>query len=74
MSSLPSTCSSDPNEISLILSASHGDPFGFLGLHRNPAGEGMVLRVFRPYTSYVHVTPDGDETVEMTCLKREGFY
>ena len=74
MSSLPSTCSSDPNEISLILSASHGDPFGFLGLHRNPAGEGMVLRVFRPYTSYVHVTPDGDETVEMTCMKREGFY
>ncbi len=34
----------------------------------------MVLRVFRPYTSFVRVTPEGGAPVEMTCLKREGFY
>ena len=45
MSSKPSTCTTSPNEIPLILGASHHDPFSFLGLHQNPAGAGMVLRL-----------------------------
>ncbi len=74
MSSKPSTCSSDPNEISLILGASHGDPFSFLGLHRNPAGPGMVLRVFRPFAAWAKVSVEGGEPVEMARIHREGFY
>ena len=74
MSSIPSTCSTAPNEIPLILGASHGDPFSFLGLHRNPAGGGMVLRVFRPFTAGVQVVPDGAEAVPMRRIHRDGFY
>jgi 1,4-alpha-glucan branching enzyme len=74
MSSQPSTCSSSPSQISSILGASHGDPFGFLGLHPNPSGDGMVLRVFRPHSSYVKVTIDGSEPLEMERIHREGFY
>jgi len=74
MSSQPSTCASSPNEISLILGASHGDPFSFLGLHKNPAGKGLVLRVFRPFTPWVKVSVEGGDPVEMACLKREGFF
>ncbi|MBP6602137.1 MAG: 1,4-alpha-glucan branching protein GlgB [Verrucomicrobiales bacterium] len=72
MSSQPST--SSPSQISSILDASHGNPFGFLGLHLNPAGAGMVLRVFRPHTSYAKVTLGNGEVLEMTRIHRDGFY
>jgi len=45
-----------------------------LGLHLNPAGAGMVLRVFRPHTSYAKVTLGNGEVLEMTRIHRDGFY
>ncbi|MDH4410008.1 MAG: 1,4-alpha-glucan branching protein GlgB [Verrucomicrobiales bacterium] len=74
MSLKSGTCTTNPNEIPLILGASHHDPFSFLGLHQNPAGAGMVMRVFRPFTAGVKVSVEGGETIEMKCLHREGFY
>lgn len=74
MAKEPKLSTSDPNAIASILGASHADPFGFLGLHPNPAGEGMVLRVFRPETRKVVVVPDGGEEVDMTKLDPAGFY
>ncbi len=74
MSSETSTYTSDPIEVAQILGASHADPFGFLGLHENPTGEGMVLRVFRPESHGVLMTSgDGDE-VEMAKIDPAGFY
>lgn len=74
MPSERTTYTTNPIEISQILGATHADPFGFLGLHANPAGDGMVIRVFRPETSSVTVlTCDGD-SVEMTSLDPGGFY
>ncbi len=72
----PKLCASasDPNEIALILGASHRDPFSFLGLHPHPDGTGMVLRVFRPYTAGVRVLVEGLPPQEMNRLRREGFY
>jgi 1,4-alpha-glucan branching enzyme len=74
MPSTPSARSSSPNEISLVLGAAHGDPFSFLGLHRDPAGTGMVLRVFRPFTAGVKVSVEGAEALPMRRVHREGFY
>ncbi len=74
MASSPSTCTSNPQEVTQIVSASHRDPFSFLGLHRNPGGPGMVLRVFRPYSAGVKVQVEGGETLEMSELHRDGFY
>ena len=45
-----------------------------MGLHLNPAGAGMVLRVFRPHTSYAKVTLGNGEVLEMTRIHRDGFY
>ena len=74
MSSEPSTYTTDPNEISQILEARHADPFGFLGLHKNPAGTGLVLRVFRPGTARVIVIPEGGNEIEMTSIDPVGLY
>ncbi|MBP83305.1 MAG: 1,4-alpha-glucan branching enzyme [Verrucomicrobiales bacterium] len=74
MPSEPSTYTTDPNEISQILDARHSDPFGFLGLHKNPAGTGHVLRVFRPGTVKVTVVPENGDEVEMTSLDQAGLY
>ncbi|MDF1657646.1 MAG: 1,4-alpha-glucan branching protein GlgB [Verrucomicrobiales bacterium] len=74
MPSERTTYTTDSNEISQILGASHADPFGFLGLHENTAGKGMVLRVFRPETSGVSLIPSGGSPVEMTSLDPAGFY
>ena len=74
MSTNPTTYTSDPDQVSQILGAKHGDPFSFLGLHTNPAGEGMVLRVFRPNTVRVHVIPEGEESLEMSTVDKDGFY
>ncbi|MEX2578617.1 MAG: 1,4-alpha-glucan branching protein GlgB [Verrucomicrobiales bacterium] len=65
---------SDPNQISQIKRAAHGDPFSFLGLHRNPAGKGMVLRVFRPDAAKVFVVTGDDEEAEMKRIDPVGFY
>ena len=73
MSSQTPTTSSDPNQVASIKGASHADPFGFLGLHDNPAGDGMVLRVFRPDALKVFVLSEGSET-EMTKIDNDGFY
>ena len=56
------------------MGATHLDPFGFLGLHPNPAGQGLVLRVFRPDTAKVAVVPTSGDEVEMTKLDKAGFY
>ena len=74
MPSEPSTYTTDPNEISQILDARHSDPFGFLGLHKNPAGTGHVLRVFRPGTVKVTVVPENGDEVEMTSIDQAGLY
>ncbi len=64
----------DPNALSQILEVIHPDPFGFLGLHKNPAGPGMVLRVFRPETSKILAVLENGEELEMECIDRAGFY
>jgi len=74
MSSTTSSYTSEPGQVSQILSASHPDPFGFLGLHRNPADDGMVLRVYRPHTHRVVVVEDDGGETEMTRLDQDGFY
>ena len=74
MSSEPSTYTTEPNEISQVLEARHADPFGFLGLHKNPAGIGLVLRVFRPGTARVIVIPEGGSEIEMTSIDPGGVY
>ena len=73
MSSQAPATSSDPNQVASIKGASHADPFGFLGLHDNPAGDGMVLRVFRPDALKVFVSSEGAET-EMSKIDNNGFY
>jgi 1,4-alpha-glucan branching enzyme len=73
MSSQTPARSSDPNQVASIKGASHADPFGFLGLHDNPAGDGMVLRVFRPDALKVFVSSEGAET-EMSKIDNDGFY
>jgi 1,4-alpha-glucan branching enzyme len=73
MSSQTPATSSDPNQVASIKGASHADPFGFLGLHDNPAGDGMVLRVFRPDALKVFVSSEGAET-EMSKIDNDGFY
>ena len=73
MSSQTPATSSDPNQVASIKGASHADPFGFLGLHDNPAGDGMVLRVFRPDALKVFVSFEGAET-EMSKIDNDGFY
>lgn len=73
MSSQTPATSSDPNQVASIKGASHADPFGFLGLHDNPAGDGMVLRVFRPDALKVFVSSKGAET-EMSKIDNDGFY
>ena len=74
MPSEPSTYTTDPNELSQILDARHPDPFGFLGLHKNPAGTGHVLRVFRPGTVKVIVVTENGDEVEMTGIDQAGLY
>lgn len=74
MPSERTTYTTDPIGISQILGATHADPFGFLGLHESPAGEGFVLRVFRPETLAVTVRGSGGEEVEMSRLDVAGFY
>lgn len=74
MSTEPATYTSDPNQISQIVAASHADPFGFLGLHDNPAGEGFVLRVFRPDCPKVVVTTHEGDEVEMKKVDPSGFF
>ena len=74
MPSKTTTYTTDPNEISQVLDARHPDPFGFLGLHANPAGSGLVLRVFRPGASAVGVLRDGSEVVEMERIDKRGFF
>ncbi|MEM9280239.1 MAG: 1,4-alpha-glucan branching protein GlgB [Verrucomicrobiota bacterium] len=74
MASKRTTCTTDPNELTQILEATHSDPFGFLGLHRSAVGPGMVLRVFRPNTQSVSVIPEGEEPIEMNSIDPAGFY
>lgn len=74
MPSERTTYTTDPIGISQILGATHADPFGFLGLHESPAGEGFVLRVFRPETLAMTVRGSGGEEVEMSRLDVAGFY
>ncbi|MEM9015847.1 MAG: 1,4-alpha-glucan branching enzyme, partial [Verrucomicrobiota bacterium] len=74
MSSKRSTYTSDPNAVAQVLSATHADPFGFLGLHQNPTGSGFVLRVFRPESRRVIVHPEVGQEVEMTRIDPAGFY
>jgi len=74
MPSETSAYTSDPNAVSLITGAAHPDPFSFLGLHENPVGPGLVLRVFRPEASQVAVQlPDGSE-VELVRIDPVGFF
>lgn len=50
-----------PAEVQLILDARHGDPFGFLGLHQSPEGEGLTVRSFHPHVRSVSVLIEGAE-------------
>lgn len=73
MSSETQPPSSDPNQIASIAGASHADPFGFLGLHENPAGSGLVLRVFRPDAAKAFVLREGVES-ELKKIDPSGFF
>lgn len=74
MSTKPTAYTTDPDQVNQILGARHGDPFSFLGLHSNPAGDGMVLRVFRPGTKAIFAVPEDGVPVEMEVLDKGGFY
>ena len=52
--SLPKSDYSHPDEVEAIVSANHGNPFAFLGMHEIEGG-GLVVRVFNPYAKSMQV-------------------
>ena len=59
------------DELDAFLAGTHSDPFRILGPHR--VGDDLVVRVFRPDASEVHVLVDGAEIVAER-IHRDGFF
>lgn len=62
-------------EAQAIIRGEHGDPFGFLGMHR-PDGDAPVVRSFQPRALRVWVidAASGETTAELERLLPEGFF
>ena len=68
---------SDPNQIDLILSAEHPDPFGFLGAHpaEKDGKQGKVIRIFRPDAAELEVKGlKGEFELEAEKVHKDGFF
>ena len=74
MKIIDSTPTIDDGAIHAILDASHGDPFGVLGMHQ--AGEKLVVRVFRPDARAVTVRDTGPSGASYPALQvhPDGFF
>jgi 1,4-alpha-glucan branching enzyme len=61
--------------IKKIVSAQHGDPFSFLGMHED-ADDGLVVRTFAPGAKKVHVVraKDGKVAAELKRVDEAGFF
>src|SRR5690349_793377 len=61
--------------IAAIVEARHGDPFGFLGMHKGARGN-IVVRAFIPWASKLELLDGGSgETVaELLRVHEGGFY
>lgn len=64
------------DQIQKILSASHPDPFAFLGLHEaEEVGEaGWLVRSFRPHAQRMWVEVIGGERIEADRIHPDGFF
>lgn len=64
----------EPGALQAICGAYHGDPFAVLGMH--PAGEGTVVRVFRPDAASVTVRDVAVPTrrYPATQVQTDGFF
>ena len=64
----------DPNEIIALLNATHSDPFRVLGPH--PAGDDLLIRVFRPEAREVQIlsAKDRNQVYPADRLHIEGLY
>jgi 1,4-alpha-glucan branching enzyme len=65
----------EPSQIEAILQASHGDPFGVLGLHADAVGR-WWLRAFLPGAAQVQAIDPASGTVLAALVQRhpDGFY
>ncbi len=62
-----------PDEVAALLGGYHGDPCGFLGLHRG--GEGFILRVSAPGAQQVNVIDsEGKVLLALSCVDPRGFF
>ncbi len=63
------------DSISRIVSGRHGDPFSFLGMHRNSKG-GLVVRTFQPGARRVRVTRAATSEIvsELKLVHPEGVF
>jgi 1,4-alpha-glucan branching enzyme len=68
----------DPFEKSVekIISAKHGDPFSFLGMHWDAGAEALVIRAFVPEARRTHVIDVGKGAVvgELAKVHEAGFF
>ena len=63
----------EPGAISAVLSGTHSDLFGLLGVHQTSAG--FIARAFIPGARRVEVeTLDGKVVGELTCRDVQGFF
>jgi 1,4-alpha-glucan branching enzyme len=64
----------DPAQIADVVAGEHGDPFGFLGLHK--VGERFAVRCFLPGASAVTLVDavDGSRVTELERLDPAGFF
>ncbi|WP_185803592.1 1,4-alpha-glucan branching protein GlgB [Pontivivens nitratireducens] len=63
----------EPGAISAVLSGTHSDLFGLLGVHQTSAG--FIARAFIPGARRVEVeTLDGTVVGELTCRDVQGFF
>jgi 1,4-alpha-glucan branching enzyme len=64
----------DSGALDAILGAYHGDPFAVLGMHQ--AGEGLVVRVFRPGVRAVSIREarDGGRTFAALLVHPDGLF
>lgn len=64
------------HQVSAILNGEHPDPFGFLGMHRQPSKDGLGVRTFLPGASKVEViaSSTGKRVASLSLVDKEGFF
>ena len=72
----PSLSPDDLRHVEAILRGDHDDPFGFLGVHQQPGGRGLVARSFQPGAERLWVTDAGSGSVvtELPRVHPDGFF